>query len=281
MVLCWWSVAICIFSIKLLQTTNKLKQSIGYTTIKAHLIICHSYYLFFKSNTIQASLLIFISSGGSHTLKRNILEHLQSNRTKYLLVTVMFLIGVAAGIAMYQLISDQTRSQLLKSLDSFFTHTAMQGQSLDRTSYFKKNLESELRSFAIMWICGLTVLGLVAAPFFSLLKGFTIGFTNTFIIANYGTKGVFYSLLTIIPQNLIKIPALFFCCVCIMSYSLKLTESKSKSKGVYLGRASPFKLFVLFTIMVTISFLISLVGVALESYITPSFIFVFTPEMHN
>jgi stage II sporulation protein M len=144
------------------------------------------------------------------------------------------------------------------------------------TDYFKRCFLQDLGIYFVMWLSGLTVLGLGAAPCFCIFRGFTVGFSSAFILANYGVKGFFYDLLIIIPPNLIKIPTFLFASACMISYAVK-TFSNSKSPGY--KRNSVGQIFMVYTMMMSFAFIISLLGVLIQTYLVPYIHLILSSEM--
>lgn len=210
-------------------------------------------------------------------MKQIIAEHISSNKRKYVFLLAMFVIGIIIGILVVRFLDEDTQSSLISDLNRFFSNSIENEDNFNRTQYFKKNLGGDFQTYLLLWLSGLTVLGLGCAPVYVIFKGFVIGFTNSFIISNYGLSGVFYGILTIIPQNIIKIPALLFGCASIISYATKQTTPRNKKMSEQSG--SSLNLFLLYSFAMLIAFFISVIGCIIESYIIPSFIFIFTPEM--
>lgn len=209
-------------------------------------------------------------------MKNTIISHIELNKKKYLIFFCFFIAGIIIGIVCVKFLSSSLQADLINYLKTFFSSFLSSKETFDNLSYFKQNLYNEAKLYFLLWLSGLTIIGLGAAPFYVFLRGFVIGFTNSFIISNYGLKGLFYNIVTIIPQNLIKIPALFFACVCILSFSLKKTSDKSKIKKYAPVNAN---MYVTYTLFIFAAFVVSVLGVLIESYVIPYFIFIFTPDM--
>jgi len=207
-------------------------------------------------------------------LKRIVTDHLSANKKMYLFLVTIFVLGNFLGTLCIKYMDESVHAVMIQDLSAFFSNSIQVENEFSRTAYFKMNLITEIKIYFVMWLCGLTVLGFAAAPFFCLFKGFVIGFTNSFLLMNYGVSGFFYDLLTIVPQNVIKIPAIFFACSCIITYAIRLSEKRSAA-----STASGVQLFLLYSFSMLCAFAVSVLGVLLESYLTPSLIFIFTPEM--
>ncbi|MDR2520056.1 MAG: stage II sporulation protein M [Eubacteriaceae bacterium] len=207
-------------------------------------------------------------------MKRIVQDHIRASKKMYLFLSLLFAAGAFIGTLVIRYLSKDIHSLMIKDLAAFFSESLQMEKEFSRTAYFKMNALLELKIYFVMWLCGLTVLGFAAAPFFALWKGFVLGFANSFLIMHYRISGFFYDLLTILPQNLIKVPALFFACATILSYAIKLSEKRSSAKSVSSGQ-----LFLLYSFSMVCAFAFSMLGVLFESFVTPSLIFVFSPEM--
>ena len=81
----------------------------------------------------------------------------------------------------------------------------------------------------ILWFIGSTIIGLPLIYFFILYKGICIGYTISGTILALGTgKGVIFCLGSILFQNIIFIPALFF--ITVSSTKLCYAIMKNRTK---------------------------------------------------
>ena len=84
-----------------------------------------------------------------------------------------------------------------------------------------------MRQIAILWVLGVTIIGI---PFIYILigvRGFITGFTSGFIIEYLGLKGVLFSAMTILPKELIIIPCLIALGVNGINFSMGIIKNKS------------------------------------------------------
>ncbi|HEX3029214.1 MAG TPA: stage II sporulation protein M, partial [Clostridia bacterium] len=98
------------------------------------------------------------------------------------------------------------------------------------------------------------------------IRGFMTGFSTGFIIQTLGTKGMIFTLLTLVPKELIIIPALIALGVNGINFSLKIIKNRSIKNISKEGIKSNFAKYCFVTAF--FSFFI-LAGVLIEAYILP------------
>ncbi|MCL1803274.1 MAG: stage II sporulation protein M [Eubacteriaceae bacterium] len=206
-------------------------------------------------------------------MKRLITDHVRYNKKIYLFLLSLFSLGALLGCLFTRYMNQAAQQALLSDLTSFFSSAMRTQQVFSRNDYFKMNLVSEIKMYFILWLSGLTFLGFAAGPIYAFSQGFVLGFSNSFLLMHYQTRGFFYSMLTVMPQNLIKIPALFYACASLAAYTL---QHSGKGK---VGRNASSSLLISYTAAIACALAISIIGVFIESFISPSLIFVFAPEM--
>lgn len=100
------------------------------------------------------------------------------------------------------------------------------------------------------------------------MKGFTIGFTISFMVNGMGMKGMMFSLLGVLPQNIIYIPCFILASVIAMDFSMAILKDKS-------NRQWTSNIWVMVT-SYSLSFLlvaaVMFVGFLMETYATPNIV---------
>ena len=126
-----------------------------------------------------------------------------------------------------------------------------------------------MRQIAILWVLGVTIIGI---PFIYILigvRGFITGFTSGFIIEYLGLKGVLFSAMTILPKELIIIPCLIALGVNGINFSMGIIKNKSNKDEN--KNSLKMNFFAYCFVTLTFSTLIFF-GIFVESYIVPVFI---------
>ena len=107
----------------------------------------------------------------------------------YALVVTMLVVGFVIGGTATSSLDTDTRRQIQEVLQQFFV-TAPGTIVPSGELVARQALGGELvRSGLFMWVLGLTVIGAPLVLVISLLRGFALGFTTTFIIEELGWRG--------------------------------------------------------------------------------------------
>ena len=103
--------------------------------------------------------------------------------------------------------------------------------------------------------------------FIDIIKGFTLGYTFSFLLTTFEGKGIWVALSSTVPQNLLYIP--FFVGISIISLELSSAKIKEKffngarfNKAIYSGLVMKLSFF----------FILFILGVLMECYISPGLI---------
>ncbi|NLW45097.1 MAG: stage II sporulation protein M [Syntrophomonadaceae bacterium] len=187
-------------------------------------------------------------------------QHIKTNLFKYLLMIVIFGLGIAAGEFKSGDLGAETRNHLLGLIDQMIQQgialTAGEGALLSAAA-------SQIKTAALMWFLGMTVVGVPLILGLVFARAFSLGFTLGFLAEEKGSLGVLMGISSVIPQNLIYVPFLLTAAVVCVNFSLFLV------RGRFYSRAELWQNFVLYTlVMIGITFML-LVGAVVESYLSP------------
>ena len=195
-------------------------------------------------------------------------KHIQGNVIIYFIAIMFFIIGVSSGAFTVKSLSDTHKQELISYMRGFFN--ILSNRSIDEFSVLKQSLSNNLQTSALIWLLGITVIGI---PFILLLiaiRGFIIGFTVGFLAEQLGLKGALFSFLTILPQNIIIIPGILTIGVIGIGFSTMILKNRIR-RNYNSHQESTFKQFILYsTIVLFICFVIS-IGCLVEAYVTPVF----------
>lgn len=197
-------------------------------------------------------------------IQRHIRTYLQENSTLYLFVSVLFLMGIIFGGIIVNALSMEQKKDLLSYLGTFF-YGLDQNTVVEPSVAMNQALGYHLKFVGIMWVLGLSIIGLPLILMFIFLKGVLIGFTVGFLVSQLYWKGILFSLVSVIPQNLIIIPATLILGVTGISFSLMLIRTRfMKRQGGSIWQPF-FSYSLVVLVMVGVFFAVSL----FEAYISP------------
>ena len=195
------------------------------------------------------------------------------NKQKYLVIFIMilFLLGLIIGSLFTSLISKNDQSVLINKVSIFFNDIKKLSTTVMGFSYFKKDLLSNLIQIVLIYVLGLSVIGIIVVIITMFFKGFILGVTLSSIILKYQIKGIIGCILYLLPVYLLKIFLFIFISFFSISASLRFI------KGIVKKDAINFKVFLGKYLL---SFIISIVLIVilslLDSYLTPLLLRLFT-----
>lgn len=106
-------------------------------------------------------------------------RHLQENRTLYAFVCVLFLMGVIFGAIIVNSLSPNQKQDLYTYLSRFFVQ-ASEGGFASKSDMLFQSFGHYLKYMGLMWLLGLSVIGLPVILIMLFLKGVVMGFTVGF-----------------------------------------------------------------------------------------------------
>lgn len=193
----------------------------------------------------------------SHTLK--------DQTPLYVFVTVLFLMGVVFGALMVNALTLEQQQDLSRYLGDFFTTFNQDSSGSSGLSSFWSIAILNLKWLGLIWILGLSVIGLPGILILDFLKGVLIGFSVGCLVGQFTWKGMLFALVSVAPHNLVLIPVLLICSVAAVTFSLGIIRSRVLLKG----HSSLSKPFLNYTGLVLGLSLLILGISSFETWVTP------------
>lgn len=182
----------------------------------------------------------------------------------YLLAFITLATGIAFGWLGVHALQSETSGQLSQYLDNF-----VKGASdvmIDRSQVVKNTIFNNLLFIGIIYILGLTVIGTPAILALLFARGYSLGFTVAFLTREKAGEGIILALTSVMPQNILLIPAIFLASVAALSFSWLLIRRFGNSKLPVMSGI--FGYHVLMLVVCSISAAAGLV----EAFVTPDLI---------
>ncbi|NEU30818.1 stage II sporulation protein M [bacterium LRH843] len=158
-----------------------------------------------------------------------IATHLEENRAIYLFTAVLFLIGIIFGAIIVNSLSLTQKHDLYMYLSQFFGQVS-NGELAESSAMFTQSFAHYAKYFGLMWILGLSIIGLPIILILLFLKGVVVGFTVGFLVNQMGMSGFFLSFVSIMPQNFILVPAFIIVGTASISFCLKMVRQQFMRK---------------------------------------------------
>lgn len=199
----------------------------------------------------------------------NIIQKLNSNfkenKIFYLLVLSFFFIGILLGSYTIKYMDTVNANDLSNYFTEFIR--SLDIQSLKSGELLINIIKSNIFIILIIILLGFTSFGWSIVLIIDLIKGFTLGYTFSFLITTFDGKGIYVAIASIIPQNIFYIP--FFIGISIIS--LEISSSKLKSKIFKMSANYKLKKDAII-IKYGFFLVLFLIGIIVECYISPGII---------
>lgn len=200
-------------------------------------------------------------------IREVLLNHFKSNTNTYFFLFLAFVAGISAGAFTVNGLSSIQKSELTDYFQGFLL--LFENQRVDSNEILRIAVVDNIRIVAILWILGVTIIGI---PFIYMvlgIKGFITGFSSGFIIDLLGIKGVMFTMLTILPREIILVPCIIALGVNGINFSLNIIRKKSVKHMIKENLKTSFLAYCLVTLLFMS---IMSAGVLIEAYVTPVFI---------
>ena len=125
-----------------------------------------------------------------------------------------------------------------------------------------------MRLITVLWVLGVTIIGIPFIYFLIGVRGFITGFTSGAIICILGFKGVIFALLTVLPKEIIMVPCIIALGVNGINFSMNIIKSKSIK---HISRESLKTSFLAYCLVTLVFLVFMFSGILVEAYITPVF----------
>ncbi|MBN2909779.1 stage II sporulation protein M [Polycladomyces sp. WAk] len=190
-------------------------------------------------------------------------QHVQSLLSLYIFVTVLFVMGVVFGAIIVNTLSDSQKQDLLHYMGYFF-------QGLNRNNIaepriaFQHAMGDHLKTLGLMWILGLSIVGLPMILILVFLKGLGIGFTVGFLVNQLSWKGLWFAMVAVLPHNLLVVPVMIFVAVSGLQFSLLLVKNRLIQR-----RGTIYPQFLSYSVSVTAMAVVLVIASFFEAYVSP------------
>lgn len=191
-------------------------------------------------------------------------DTIRQNKFNYLIILLFLCIGIVFGVCSVKYMNGADKNDLVNYFNTFMEDT--RNETINYSDLLLNVIIKVLCIFIPILLLGYTFWGTPIILIIDFVKGFTLGYTFSFLINTLEKKGVLLALVSIIPQNIIYIPCLILISIISIktsNYKFKQRFLKNKNNGMIIEHGS--KEF--FTIMIFCA-----VAVLIETFICPSLI---------
>lgn len=183
------------------------------------------------------------------------------DKKQFIIIFVICIVAFIIGVLLPSILNEENRKIIQTSLNSFFD--TIKNNQLKTNELLFKTLTSNIIIDLILWLLGISIIGIPIVIILLGYKSLSLGFTISSIISTYKLNGVIKALIYILP-NIINLFIFFVISYYSISFSLMLFNylfrKKEYNKRIIVNRY--LKLLV-------ISIIILIFSSVIETYVVP------------
>ena len=179
----------------------------------------------------------------------------------FILVFAITLLCFIAGMLLISMLSKSNKELIINSLNNFYT--SLKENKISSTNLLYKTMTSNLILNIIIWVLGISIIGIPIVIFILGFKSLSLGFTISILIYTYKFNGLLKAIIYLIP-NIINIFIVFILVYYSISFSINLFN--------YLFRKIEFNKRVIvkrYLKLLIVAILLSILTSVTESFILP------------
>lgn len=187
-------------------------------------------------------------------------EYIKKNYKEYLLVCILFIIGIFIGVMTINFSNEKNIEEIEKVINEV-VNNYKKVENINNLQLTFQSIKRNVLFAIILWTGGTTIIGLPIVLLSILIRGVILGFTISSITVALGTlKGILFCIVSVVLQNILYIPAI----LTIGVSSIKLYKSIITDK-----RKENIKIEVIrHTIISTIMIAVLVLSTIIENFIS-------------
>lgn len=161
-------------------------------------------------------------------LKDIIINHIASNSKEYIIVTLLFIIGIFLGVLFVNNIKNDEFDSVQNYITTFI-QKFKENPNIDSGELLKTSIIKKLILALSLWFFGTTVIGIPIVFGILIYRGFCLGYTISTFISTIGiAKGLAFVFSNMLLQTVIFIPAIL--AISVSGFKLYKSIVKDKRK---------------------------------------------------
>ena len=141
-------------------------------------------------------------------VKNTIIEYSRNNSKEYILVILIFIIGLFMGVMFINNTSIENENIIINYITEFKEKFSLM-ENIDKANLVANSIKNNIFLAIIIWLAGTTIIGMPVVLGLILFRGFCLGYTISAITYTFGVgKGFLFCILSKFLQNILFIPAL-------------------------------------------------------------------------
>lgn len=160
-----------------------------------------------------------------------------------LLLAAAFALGVAAGSLFVNALPPAEKSEVGQRVEEAINRFRG-GETIPPGEVFHRSAAFNLKTALVIWLLGMSTAGIPLIMTVLFVRGFVVGFTVGFLFYHAGGGGLAFVLASIMPANLVAVPALLAMGTVACAFALFRRE-----RGPHLSRSQFWHEFARYSVL--------------------------------
>lgn len=196
-------------------------------------------------------------------IKAKVKTLLKTRKRTFIFFAVLVILGIIFG-SLFITILDKPDKEMVTSRITEFFNLVKTNNDTDILSALKNSLFSNILSVLMIWLLGISIIGIPLIIVFMFIKSFIFGFSVGGIISVYNIKGIILSIGYLFPHQFINIVVLF--ALSLVSFNLSINFLKN----LLTKRTMDFKIWTgKYYKLLFLSLIIMIISSLLEVFVSP------------
>ena len=152
------------------------------------------------------------------------------NKKIFVFLFVLMLMGIIAGSIFTTILNGSDKELVINHLNEFIDN--INNNRLDYLFALKNNLITNISYVMLIWLLGISVIGLPIIIIMFFTKCFILGFSVGAILTTFKLKGILVSLVYVFPGQVISLLFLLLLMMYSMSFTFKMIYAILKKKSI-------------------------------------------------
>ena len=152
------------------------------------------------------------------------------NKKIFVFLFVLMLIGIIAGSIFTTILNSSDKKLVVDHLNDFINN--INNNKLDYLFSLKSNLITNIGYVMLIWLLGISVIGLPIIIIMFFTKCFILGFSVGSVLITFKLKGIVVSLVYVFPGQVISLLFLLLLMMYSMSFTFRMLYAILKKKSL-------------------------------------------------
>ena len=192
------------------------------------------------------------TKNNKNKIRTIIIKHINNNKKEYIIISIIFVIGIFLAV----LFINKTNEEIKKEISNFLDNGINEIKQAEKINYidiFKTSLLKNMTITFILWFLGTTIVGIPLVFGIIIYEGFSLGYTISSLVLTLGnTKGIVFTLVALLFQNILAIPAILAIGVSCLKLYKSITQNRRKENiKIEIARHTFFSLTMLLVLAIS------------------------------